>query len=62
MSDLSLLSGEERKSHFKAVTSVDHPIQKSALSASLPVGGRNGYYAPRSRRFRTCARQSDAKA
>jgi len=38
MSDLSLLSGEERKSHFKAVTSVDHPIQKSALSASLPVG------------------------
>jgi hypothetical protein len=30
MSDLSLLSGEERKSHFSAVTSVDDPKATSA--------------------------------
>jgi len=35
MSDLSPLSGEERKSHFGAVTSVDDPTRKLAEAGML---------------------------
>jgi len=36
MSDLSLLSGEERKSHFSAVTSVDDPSRSRGFRQNLP--------------------------
>jgi hypothetical protein len=42
MSDLSLLSDEERKSHFRAVTSVDDPLRTLARDpeAGIQVGAR----------------------
>jgi len=41
MSDLSPLSGEERKSDFAVVTSVDDPIQTSAPLPTLTGGERD---------------------